>query len=63
MGYANKELDLTIVHARDDVEIPWYEGCCVWVAAMGEDQVDVPGHLVYEKKEANGPSEIRIWEN
>ena len=62
-GYANKELGLAIVHARDDVEIPWYEGRRVWVAATGEDQTDVPGRLVYEKKEANGPSEIKIWEN
>lgn len=62
-GYANKNLDLAIVHARDDVEIPWYEGRRVWVAATGENLPDVPGRLVYEKKQENGPGEIKVWEN
>lgn len=62
-GYTNKELDLAIVHARDDVEIPWYEGRRVWVAATGEGQPNAPGRLVYEKKQENGPSEVKIWEN
>lgn len=62
-GYVSKNLDLAIVHARDDVEIPWYEGRRVWVAATGEDRPNVVGRLVYEKKQKNGPGEVKIWEN
>lgn len=62
-GYGNKELDLSIVHARDDVEIPWYEGRRVWQAAVGEGREDGPGSLVYEYKDSNGPGEVKIWEN
>lgn len=62
-GYANKELDLAIIHAKDDVEIPWYEGRRVWIAATGENLPDTPGRLVYEKTEEKGPGEVKIWEN
>ena len=62
-GYAGKGLDLFIIHARDDVEIPFYEGRHVWAAAIGEKQENAPGSLVYDYKEANGPSEVTIWEN
>lgn len=62
-GYANKELDLSIIHALDDFEIPWYEGRLVWTAATGENQKDGPGKVVYEKKDMKGVSELQIWEN
>lgn len=62
-GYGSKELDLSIVHALDDVEIPWYEGRRVWAAAIGEKQEGAPGSLIYENKEVKGPGEVRIWEN
>ncbi|KAE8152863.1 Alpha/Beta hydrolase protein [Aspergillus avenaceus] len=63
LGYANKGLDLTIVHAYNDGEIPWYEGRLVWVAATGERSKDAPGRLVHQKKDPNGPGEVLIWEN
>ncbi|OGM47043.1 hypothetical protein ABOM_003674 [Aspergillus bombycis] len=63
IGYADKELDLTIVHAYNDAEIPWYEGRRVWVAATGENDKDAPGSLVHEKKEPKSQNEVLIWEN
>ncbi|KKK25231.1 hypothetical protein ARAM_006706 [Aspergillus rambellii] len=61
-AYATKGLNLAILHAWDDYEIPWYEGHRVWAAATGEKQKDAPGALVYEKKDHSGPNELRIWE-
>lgn len=58
-----KDLDLTIIHALDDVEIPWYEGRRVWVAATGENIQGSPGSLVYEKAEAGSPTQIKIWQH
>ncbi|KAL2864209.1 alpha/beta hydrolase [Aspergillus lucknowensis] len=63
-GYAEKGLDLVIIHAKNDVEIPWYEGRCVWAAATGESQTDAPGVLKYEKRDANNAAnEVKVWEN
>ena len=63
-GYASKELDLVIIHAFNDVEIPWREGRLVWAAATGEDehQQDVPGDVVYKAVGENGVSQVEIWE-
>ena len=61
-GYAGKALDLSIVHALDDVEIPWYEGRLVWSAATGESQQDVPGDVVYKAVGEKGVSQVEIWE-
>lgn len=62
--YSHKSIDLTIVHALNDVEIPWYEGRRVWVAATGEDlEGGGPGTLTYEKTEASSPGEVKVWEN
>jgi pimeloyl-ACP methyl ester carboxylesterase len=62
-GYGSRGFDLSIVHAFNDVEIPWYEGRSVWIAATGENQKDAPGTLVYQKKEEGGPTEVKVWEN
>ncbi|EAU34464.1 conserved hypothetical protein [Aspergillus terreus NIH2624] len=59
----SKELDLAIIHAKNDVEIPWYEGRQVWVAATGENVKDAPGSIVYQRKDSNGPNEVLVWEN
>lgn len=61
--YVHKELDLTIVHAQNDIEIPWREGRRVWTAATGEDIESAPGAVVYQKSEIVSPSQIEIWEN
>ena len=63
LQYSHKNLDLTIVHAKNDVEIPWYEGRRVWVAATGENIEGAPGTLTFEKTEADRLSEVKIWEN
>lgn len=62
-GYGNKAFNLAIVHSLDDMEIPFYNGRRVWAAAVGEKQANAPGSLVYDYKEDNGPSEVKIWEN
>lgn len=61
-AYARKGLDLTIVHALNDFEIPWHEGRRVWMAATGEDQEGAPGRVVYERNDRNGPSQVKVWE-
>lgn len=63
LKHSPKDLDLTIIHALDDVEIPWYEGRRVWLAATGENIEGSPGSLTYEKAEAGSPSQIKIWEH
>ncbi|PYI06536.1 alpha/beta-hydrolase [Aspergillus sclerotiicarbonarius CBS 121057] len=62
-AYADKGLDLFIIHAANDVEIPWQEGRRVWAAATGENVQDAPGKIIHSKKAANGPNEVQIWEN
>lgn len=54
-------LDLTILHARDDWEIPWREGRGVWDAAiLGSGGT---GDLtVMEGRAEQGEEEIRVWE-
>lgn len=61
-AYANKGLDLSIIHARDDYEIPWREGRRNWIAATGESLEDAPGSIVYERTAENGLTEVQIWE-
>ncbi|KAJ5503321.1 hypothetical protein N7463_006195 [Penicillium fimorum] len=61
--YIDKSLDLTIVHAFDDAEIPWYEGRRVWVAATGGHIKGAPGAMIYHKAEDDNPSEVKIWKN
>ncbi|KAJ5096071.1 hypothetical protein NUU61_005427 [Penicillium alfredii] len=61
--YTDKDLDLTIIHAQNDVEIPWYEGRLVWVAATGENIEGTLGALTYEQAETDSPSQVKIWEN
>ncbi|PYH92334.1 abhydrolase domain-containing protein [Aspergillus ellipticus CBS 707.79] len=62
-SYAKKGLDLFIIHAANDVEIPWREGRRVWAAATGENLQDAPGTMVHSKKDPHGPNEVQIWEN
>lgn len=61
--YADQDFHLTIVHAFDDVEIPWYEGRNVWKAATSEDSRSPSGSLVYQKAEDGHPSQLKIWKN
>ncbi|CAI7660881.1 unnamed protein product [Penicillium palitans] len=63
MEYTDKSLDLTIVHAFDDAEIPWYEGRRVWEAATGRHIKGAPGSMTYHKAEDGNPSEVKIWKN
>ncbi|KAI9374992.1 Alpha/Beta hydrolase protein [Aspergillus egyptiacus] len=62
--YAEKGLDLAIIHAKNDVEIPWLEGRRVFAAATGERQTDAAGAVTFEKRDANnGPNEVFVWEH
>ena len=63
LQYTSKDVDLTIVHALNDFEIPWYEGRRVWIAATGEEVTDAPGALVHEKIEDGRSREVKVWEN
>lgn len=57
----NLPLDLTIMHARDDWEIPWREGRGVWDAAiLGSAGT---GELkVMDGRADDGEEEARLWE-
>lgn len=61
--YTDKGLDLTIIHAFDDADIPWYEGRAVWKAATGEGITGAPGKLMYNDAEDGNPSQVQVWEN
>jgi pimeloyl-ACP methyl ester carboxylesterase len=63
MDYTDKSLDLTIVHAFDDAEIPWYEGRRVWEGATGTRIQGAPGAITYHKAEDGNPSEVKVWKN
>ncbi|PYI22219.1 alpha/beta-hydrolase [Aspergillus japonicus CBS 114.51] len=63
-AYAAQGLNLFIVHAANDVEIPWQEGRRVWAAATGEAVEDSPGEIVVSKKDdSGGPNEVQVWES
>jgi hypothetical protein len=63
LEYSQKNLDLTVVHALNDFEIPWYEGRRVWAAATGEGTPNAPGALIYENIEAGRSKEVKVWES
>lgn len=63
LKYPHKDVDLTVVHALNDFEIPWYEGRRVWAAATGENIKGAPGALTLEKAEAGRSKEVKVWEN
>ncbi|KAJ5935209.1 hypothetical protein N7466_004756 [Penicillium verhagenii] len=63
LKYSQKDLDLTIVHALNDADIPWYEGRRVWVAATGENIEGAPGAITFEKFETGSSNQIQVWEN
>lgn len=72
--YESKPLDLTIIHARNDVEIPWREGRRVWFAATGQTDggslveenhsaaSNGSGRVLFERTVGNGFSEVKVWE-
>lgn len=61
--YTDKGLDLTIIHAFDDADIPWYEGRAVWKAATSEGITGAPGKLTYNDAEDGNPSQVQVWKN
>ncbi|CAI7627007.1 unnamed protein product [Penicillium pancosmium] len=63
LEYSHKHLDLTVVHALNDFEIPWYEGRRVWAAATGEGTANAPGALIHENIEAGRSKEVKVWAN
>lgn len=69
--HAQKAVDITIIHARNDAEIPWKEGFTNWKwATTGGDEDSnslgsegpQKGTIVYERIEDNGRTETRVWE-
>lgn len=66
-GNSHKEVDITIIHARNDAEIPWKEGFTNWMwATTGGDSLGSnepqQGSIVYERIEDGGRTETRVWE-
>ncbi|KAE8551734.1 hypothetical protein EYB25_005624 [Talaromyces marneffei] len=66
--HAQKAVDITIIHARNDAEIPWKEGFTNWMWAttggdnsLGSDQPQ-KGTIVYERIGENSRTETRVWE-
>lgn len=57
-----QQLHLTIIHATNDVDIPWHEGQKVWLAATGENTTDGPGKIIFEKTDPSGFSEVKVWQ-
>ena len=68
--HAGKEVDITIIHARNDAEIPWKEGFKNWMWATTGGDLDTTaasdklhdGNIVYERIEDGGRTETRVWE-
>ncbi|KAF3403375.1 Monoacylglycerol lipase ABHD12 [Talaromyces pinophilus] len=65
--HAQKAVDITIIHARNDAEIPWKEGFTNWMwATTGGDNLssDQPqqASIVYERIDDVGRTETRVWE-
>ncbi|KAJ5895215.1 hypothetical protein N7495_006906 [Penicillium taxi] len=59
--YSHKNVNLIIIHALNDVEIPRHEGRLNWAAATGENIESAPGILTLKKTGSSG--EVKIWEN
>lgn len=69
--HAHKSVDITIIHARDDAEIPWTEGYknWKWATTGGNNDGDhgvsgksPQGKFVYERLAEDGKTETRVWE-
>ncbi|OKL64565.1 hypothetical protein UA08_00130 [Talaromyces atroroseus] len=71
--HAQKGVDITIIHARDDAEIPWKEGFMNWKwGTTGWNNDDDKqkkvgsqsqvGKIVYERVAEDGVTETRVWE-
>ena len=56
------ELNLVIIHARDDWEIPWREGKGVWDSAVGGSNSSNHGDIVHQRLSDNGMTDIKVWE-
>lgn len=69
--HAQKAVDITIIHARNDAEIPWKEGFTNWMWAttggdapidsLGSDEPQ-KGRIIYERIDDGGRTETRVWE-
>lgn len=59
---APKGVNLVIVHARDDFEIPLREGIGVWDAAVGGSNFSKHGDIVYQRLGGDGMPNSKVWE-
>ncbi|CRG88042.1 hypothetical protein PISL3812_05067 [Talaromyces islandicus] len=63
--HAEKGVDITIIHARNDAEIPWREGFKNWNSAIGtKTPNDEPaeGKIIHKRVAERGLTETRVWE-
>lgn len=55
-------INLVILHARDDFEIPLREGNGVWDAAVGGSNASKYGSFVFERLAEDGMPVSKVWE-
>jgi hypothetical protein len=59
---ANREFDLTILHASNDFQIPWREGKRAWEAAVGGANATNYGTFVEDNTSSDEAVEVKVWE-
>jgi pimeloyl-ACP methyl ester carboxylesterase len=63
--HAEKGVDITIIHARNDKEIPWREGFTNWKSATGikspNDEL-TEGKIIHKRVAEHGLTETKVWE-
>lgn len=59
---AAQHLNLMVIHAADDHEIPWREGRRVWEAATGGQNAHQYGTYARESNSDDGITEVEVWQ-
>lgn len=57
-----QDFDLTIFHARDDLDIPWLEGKRVYDAAVGGGKAAELGTFTFDHVSDDKARQVKVWE-
>lgn len=60
--WADKDFDLTVFHARDDLDIPWREGRRAYDVAIGGDKASDLGTFTFDHVSEDKGREVKVWE-
>lgn len=60
-GLPELDFTLTVLHAKNDHDIPWREGNRAWAAAVGGSKASHYGKFVEESASEDG-AEVKVWE-